>query len=112
FSVYGMEFATRSIVTDGQGNWAEADTEVNGGVDPYYGLGETVKHTEVTTDGTAVATPTQADLISQADRNLVGRNPTPLQVRVPDGSEINMDGVLTIDMLVPGVYIPLVIEQG
>ena len=110
FSVYGMELATRSIVTDGQGNWAEADIEANGGVDPYYGLVETLNNPYTT--GDTAAPPSQADLISQADRNLTARNPTPMQVRVPDGSAINMNGVLTIDMLVPGVYLPLVIKQG
>lgn len=110
FSAYGMELATRSIVTDGQGNWAEADTELHGGVDSYYGLVETLNNPYTTADGTTV--PSQADLISQADRNLIARNPTPLQVRVPDGSALNMNGVLELGMLVPGVYMPLVIEQG
>src|SRR6202012_1892702 len=96
FSSYGMELATRSIVTDGQGNWQEAATEINHGVDRYYGLVETL--TNPYESSNATATPSKADLISQAERNLVGRLPTPLQVRVPDNSSINMNGVLTLDM--------------
>jgi len=51
--------------------------------------------------------PTQDELDSQAKRNLSGRLPVPVEVRVPDSSGIRLDDTLTIDMLVPGVQIPL-----
>ncbi|MDB5716250.1 MAG: hypothetical protein JWO15_3647, partial [Sphingomonadales bacterium] len=51
--------------------------------------------------------PTQDELKSQAIRNRAGRLPTPLQVRVPDGASINMNGVLTMADMVPGVHVPL-----
>jgi hypothetical protein len=99
-SVYGMDLATRAAVTDGQGNVGTAGT-----VDSYYGSIETLANPY---DENNTAAPSVSDLISQAERNLTGRNPTPLQVRVPDGSSVNMEGIFTIDMLVPGVYVPLV----
>lgn len=98
-SVYGMELGTRAVVTDGQGTWGAA-----GGTDAYYGIWERL---DTAYDEKAATSPTTAELVSQAQRNLVGRNPTPLQVRIPDNSTLNMNGVLTIDDLVPGVYVPL-----
>ena len=92
-SLYGSELATRAIVTDGQGNWAAA-----GGDDPFYGEWE-VLHTAYD--------ETEGEMHSQAQRNMSGRNPTPLQVRVPDNSSLNPNGVLSVDDLVPGVYIPV-----
>lgn len=52
-------------------------------------------------------TPTQAVLNSQASRNLAGRSPAPIEVRVPDNSGILLDDTITIQKLVPGVQIPL-----
>lgn len=98
-SVYGMELGTIAAVTDGMGNFG-----TTGASDPYYGEWERL---ETAYDEDATAPPTVAELTSQAERNLAGRNPVPLQVRVPDGSSLNMNGVLTIDDLVPGIYVPL-----
>jgi hypothetical protein len=98
-SVYGMELATATIVTDGEGTYGKA-----GGIDPYYGEWEMLVTSE-TEEGED--TPTQAVLQEQAQRNLSGRNPTPLQVRVPDNSSLNPNGVLSMSDLVPGVWIPL-----
>lgn len=98
-SAYGMQLVTRSIVTDGQGSYGIA-----GGTDSYYGRVDQVANPY---NQDAQTTPTSAELLSQADRNLNGNNPTPLQVRIPDGSSVNMDGVLSINDLVGGVYIPL-----
>lgn len=99
-SAYGSELATLAASTDGQGNYATA-----GGIDPYYG--EVEKLFTAYDEETDESLPTQDELQSQASRNLAGRMPTPVQVRVPDGVSINMNGVLTIDDLVPGVYVPL-----
>lgn len=98
-SVYGMELATAATVTDGQGRWGTA-----GGNDPYYGEVELLA---TAYDEEASTAPTDAELVSQAERNLYGRNPTPLMVRVPDNSSVNMEGGIKITDLVPGVYIPL-----
>jgi hypothetical protein len=98
-TIYGMELGTSAVVTDGQGNWGAF-----GGNDPFYGE---IERLATAYDEEATAAPTVAELESQAERNLDGRNPTPLQVRVPDGSSISMNGIFTVENLVPGVYIPL-----
>jgi len=51
--------------------------------------------------------PSQAELDSQAQRNLAGRTPVPIEVRIPDNSSLLLSKTLTIDMLVPGVQVPL-----
>lgn len=51
--------------------------------------------------------PTQADLNSQAQRNLSGRTPVPVEIRVPENSTIRLSDSLTINDLVPGVRFPL-----
>lgn len=48
-----------------------------------------------------------AGLRSQALRNLHGRNPTPIVVRVPDNSQLNPNLDIGINQLVPGAWIPL-----
>jgi len=103
-SAYGMELGTYSEVTDGQGNYG-----ASGGTDSYYGR---VERLETAYDEEATTAPSLAELQSQAERNLYGRYPTPTQVRVPDGSSLNMDGVLEIKDLVPGIYMPLMATLG
>lgn len=51
--------------------------------------------------------PTQGELNSQAIRNLSGRTPAPVEVRVPDQSQIVLTNSLRIEHLVPGVQMPL-----
>lgn len=100
-TAYGSELGTRCIATDGEGV-----AGVAGGVHPYYGLIE-----RLVTSGdedTGEDRPTQAELNSQAQRNLAGRTPTPLRLHIPDNSTVNPQGVLTIDNLVPGIWIPMV----
>lgn len=104
-SVYGSELATSAIVTDGQGNWAEA-----GGIDPFYGEWEVLHTAYDETEGETP--PTEGEMYSQALRNRAGRLPTPLQVRVPDNSTLNPKGMFSVDDLVPGVYIPLLANIG
>lgn len=100
-SVYGAELVTFAASTDGEGVYGFA-----GGNDPYYGEWEVLasSYGDETTGGPA---PTVAELTSQAQRNLAARNPTPVQVRIPDNSSLNPNGILTVDDLVPGVHIPL-----
>lgn len=101
-SVYGVELATRSIVTDGQGAFG-----VYGGIDDYYGEVEILASAY---DEDATERPTLAELKAQAKRNAYGRMPTPLSVRIPDNSQLNMSGTLKMSDLVPGVYIPLLAD--
>lgn len=96
---YGMEHATFAAVTSGSGVFA-----TTGGVDAYYGEWEILDNA-YNEDGTTA--PTQAALLTQAVRNLDGRNPVPLHVRVPDGSLLNPNGALKMADLVPGARIPL-----
>lgn len=96
---YGMEGATSATVTSSTGVHATA-----GGIDPFYGEWE-ILDSAYDEDGTTA--PTQGALLSQANRNLDGRNPVPLHVRVPDNSQLNPNGTLTMADLVPGARIPL-----
>lgn len=99
-TAYGMEMATYAVVTGADGAWGQA-----GGTDPYYGRWEIVDDAYDEEEGSDA--PTQAELNSQATRNLSGRIPTPIEVRIPDGSRIRPGSALVIDDLVPGVLVPL-----
>jgi hypothetical protein len=46
-------------------------------------------------------------LRAQAQRNLTGRNPAPVHVRIPDNSQLSPDLDIGISDLVPGIWIPL-----
>ena len=97
---YGMDLATEVTVTDGQGNFA-----VTGGLDPFYGWNEVLFTAYDESEG--VDPPSVAEMLSQAQRNISGRNPSPIEVRIPDGSTVNPRTVLTIDHLIPGLRVPL-----
>lgn len=99
-TLYGMEMATFAVVTGADGAFG-----TSGGTDAYYGRVEVVDDAYDEEAGTDK--PTQDELNSQAKRNLAGRLPTPVEVRVPDGSRLNPSSPLTIDDLVPGVAVPL-----
>jgi hypothetical protein len=58
-------------------------------------------------DQEATQEPTQPELNSQAWRNISGRNPVPVEVRIPDNTGIRLDSTLTINDLIPGVQMPL-----
>jgi hypothetical protein len=107
-SDYGMELATRTIVTDGQGKFGIA-----GGTDSYYGEVELLANA-YGADGEQngdEATATQQELNDQAARNLNGRNPVPVQLRIPDNSSLNPNGVLKMKHLVPGIHVPLFVDH-
>lgn len=101
---YGMELATRVIMTDGKGNHGEA-----GGVDPYYGIWEVIHQAYDENAGPVENNqpPSVAEMTSQAKRAWSASHYPPIVVRVPDNSRINPNGVLDIASLVPGVHIPL-----
>ncbi|MET0711945.1 MAG: hypothetical protein ABWZ30_05525 [Jiangellaceae bacterium] len=99
-TMYGMEMATFAAVTGADGAYG-----VYGGTDAYYGRVEIVD--DAYDEEAGSDKPTLDELNSQAQRNLAGRLPTPVEVRIPDGSRLNPNSPLTIDDLVPGVIIPL-----
>jgi len=98
-TAYGADFAAVAFTVADDGSYGGAG-ESNG----YYG-----PWTKIFTvyDEENSDSPTQAELNSQALRNLYGRSPVPIEVRVPDNSGIRLSPGLTIDHLVPGTQIPL-----
>lgn len=99
-TVYGMELATHAAVFSSMGNVYG----LSGANDPYYGEWE-ILDSAYDEDGTDA--PTVAALTSQAQRNLAGRLPAPLVVRVPDNSTLNPSGALRMVDLIPGARVPL-----
>jgi hypothetical protein len=98
-SAYGADMTASVYVIGEDGVYGHAEE-----VTPYYGPWTSIvtAYNEQGTDA-----PTQEELNSQAKRNLSGRIPVPIEVRVPDNSGIRLDTTLTIGMLVPGVQVPL-----
>lgn len=107
-TAYGNELATFAVVTgkDGQYGWAAVDGVGKDGVHDYYGIWEILDDAYDEEEGTDE--PTQTELNSQARRNLSGRMPTPVTVRIPDGSSLAPTSAVTTNLLVPGVLVPLV----
>jgi hypothetical protein len=104
-TAYGADLAAEVFVVGRDGKYGHAsvpdtpETPVG-----YYGpwtMILTAYNEEGTND------PTQAELDSQAARNINGRVPVPVEVRVPDNSGIRLNDTLTINDLVPGVQVPL-----
>lgn len=109
-SAYGMELATQAFVSDGQGHFGSA-----GGVDDYYGEVDLLA-TAYDENGNSVLDDQQngvevtvdvEELTEQAQRNLKGRNPVPYALHVPDGSAFRLDRGIGLDVLIPGVYVPV-----
>jgi hypothetical protein len=103
-TAYGLELATYSAVTDSEGHWGAF-----GGVDSYYGEWELLHSSYGEAESAATdEAQTVVELTEQAKRNLAGRYPTPLVVRVPDSSALNPATTsILFEQLVPGVRIPL-----
>lgn len=105
-TVYGMEVAAYAVVTGGDGQFGTAEG-INGFPDPYYGAWEIIDDAYDETEGTDM--PSQAELESQAARNVNARIPTPVELRVSDGSSLaNTSPLYNVDLLVPGVQIPVI----
>lgn len=101
---YGMDGATRAFTTGDNGMYGVAgltDAEME---DDFYGEWETV---EQMFDEDSEAPPTQNSLDNAAEFNMVGKNPPPTRVRLPENTRLNPNGVLNIQDLVPGVHMPL-----
>lgn len=98
-TAYGADMAASVYVIGKDGTYGHAAE-----ASPYYGPW-TMILTAYNEEGTDE--PTQAELDSQAKRNLNGRMPVPIEVRIPDNSGIRLDTGLSIHDLVPGVQVPL-----
>jgi hypothetical protein len=98
-TAYGADLATRAVCVSDDGRYGIADSNAD-----YYGPWTKIFTIESEDQDDA---PTDAELKSQAQRNLTGRNPVPVEVRIPDNSGIRLGPGLSIDMLVPGVRVPL-----
>lgn len=110
-SEYGMNLATEYAVTNGAGVYGTATNSTSEG---FYGkvelLVSNVAENAAASDATLTATARAAlvtSLNSQAARGISDRFPSPLVVRVPDNSSVSPDAPVTIDQLVPGVWVPL-----
>lgn len=98
-TAYGADLATNVYVLGRDGAYGHAEKPSS-----YYGPW-TMILTPYNEEGTN--DPTQEELDSQALRNINGRQPVPVEVRVPDNSGIRLNESLTIHDMVPGVQIPL-----
>lgn len=98
-TAYGADHTEIAYVIAEDGRYGSA-----GSPSSYYGPWTKIftVYNEEGTEG-----PTQAELDSQAQRNIVGRTPVPVEVRIPDNSSIRLSHDLTIDDLVCGAQAPL-----
>jgi hypothetical protein len=98
---YGADHTQAAYVVSQDGAYGEA------GVQTYLDLyGPWTKIFDAFNEEGTDA-PSQAELDSQASRNTSGRQPVPVEVRVPDNSSVRLGPTLSIDDLVPGVQVPL-----
>jgi hypothetical protein len=98
---YGSDHSQAEYVIGSDGIYGEA---LNVDYFDYYGPWTNIT-TAYNEEGTVA--PSEPELHSQAQRNLAGRSPAPNEVRVPDNSGLILSDTLTINMLVPGVQVPL-----
>jgi hypothetical protein len=98
---YGSDHVQSAYVVGQEGVYGQAINLEN--LD-YYGPWTQV-HTAYNEEGANL--PSQAELNSQASRNLSGRSPAPIEVRIPDNSSVILNAAITIDALIPGVQVPL-----
>lgn len=80
-----------------------------GGPHEFYGVWENIVSMQ---SEESTAEPTQTELNSQAQRDILHRTPVPLEVRIPDGVGLRLTHDLTIQQLVPGVIMPVVTDQN
>lgn len=108
---YGMQLATFFAVTNGAGvaGWKEVPAKT----DPYGPIEQLASsYSDSGAASTEILTPTalqktQVTLSEQADRNISGRWPAPLIVRVPDNSTLSPKAGVGFQQLIPGVWLPL-----
>lgn len=100
-SEYGADHAQSAYVVGNEGVFGSALKTDN--LD-FYGPWTKI-YTAYNEEGTN--TPTQGELNSQALRNLAGRTPAPVEVRVPDNSGLLLSDDIRITDLIPGVQVPI-----
>lgn len=98
---YGADHAQSSYTVGQNGTYGSALNLRNL---RYYGPWTTI-FTAYNEEATSA--PTQEELNSQSQRNLSGRSPVPIEVRIPDNSSIILTDTLTINQLVPGTQVLL-----
>lgn len=100
-TAYGSDFAAIAfaVASDGRAGGAGAS---NG----YYGPW-TKMFTVFGEQSEDTTPPSDEELISQAERNLSGRSPVPVEVRIPDNSSVRLSPGFDITDMVPGVLVPL-----
>lgn len=98
-TAYGADHTEIAYVIAEDGTYGKA-----GSASSYYGPWTKI-FTVYNEEGTDQ--PTQPELDSQAERNIAGRTPVPVEVRIPDNSSIRLSHDLTINDLVCGVQVPL-----
>lgn len=108
-AIYGVELATRAIVTDRMGRAAEAGLE--GGEDDYYGRVELLHGTYYDAPGEEADDQTHVpieEMRDQARRDFAPRYPLPMVLRVPENSTLSLDTYRELGhSLIPGVRIPI-----
>lgn len=108
---YGMQLATFMAVTNGSG--VVGFTEVEAKTVPYGPIELLASSYNDTAAATAeIQTPeqlaaAQKTLTDQAQRNISGRWPSPLIVRIPDNSTLSPKANVGFQQLIPGVWLPL-----
>ena len=118
-SEYGMQGATFLAVTNGSGivGTHQVGNKDRPAGEPYYypygplemlssSYNDTAAASTETLTREALATLVQG-LSEQAKRNISGRFPIPLIVRVPDNSSLSPECAVGFQQLIPGVWIPL-----
>lgn len=98
-SMYGFDSFTEVYTTGDNGMYGHA-----GGIDPYYGE---LQYCESMVDEDSTEKPSQNSLDNAAEYNMSGKLPVPVVVRLPDNTQVNPNGNLSFEHLVPGVRIPL-----
>lgn len=108
------DFESDVIVTEYGADHAQAAYSV--GQNGAYGSAISVEHLDYYGPWTQIHTvyqeegtpdPGQPELDGQARRNISGRSPSPVEVRVPDNSSVILSDTLTMEMLVPGAQLVL-----
>lgn len=116
-SEYGMQLANYTAVTDGQGTWGATfpagldSTNWYQSYGPVEQLASSFGDDTGAVSDTASVAATVSDLVTQAKRNINHRWPAPLVARVPDNASVNPTCNVTINQLIPGVWIPLRAEK-
>lgn len=102
-TTYGVELATRSIVTDGEGRAGIYEGKTGNGEHPYYGE-VVLLHTEYNEGKESDEETPIPVLRSQAQRNYTGRDTPMTTLRVPENSRLNASAAEELmDGLIPGV---------